>query len=161
MTTLPSFFAPSIRVCSRSGPFRLAISATVAAMADPATTAGRHAASANAARVVRDASVTIDFMAFPQPSAVRHAARDAIGSRGPRQLSLGDINWLDPTARTIRNGDVAVDNIDARERVVIHAHELAELARIVDGRRRRRERQRVRVEQTRPHMCAEPEAYPA
>src|SRR6266508_3047273 len=151
MTTLPSFLAPSIRICPRSGPSRLAISATVAAMAGPATSTGRHTArTAQATRALHDASVTIDVMAFPQPLSGR-----------PRKLSLGDVHRLDPAARPIGYRHMAVDDLDAGERVVVHAHELADLAGIVDRRQRGRERNRVGIEEPRPDMGAEPEAHVA
>ena len=47
------------------------------------------------------------------------------------------------------------------ERIVVHAHEFADLAGVVDTRQRRRKRDRMRIEEPRADMRAEPEAHMA
>src|SRR5262249_22829067 len=62
---------------------------------------------------------------------------------------------LDAAADAIRNGERAVDDLDAGERGVEHSAELAELAGIVDAGERGGEMDRMRVAEPRADMGAE------
>src|SRR5581483_10571419 len=127
IVTLPSFFAPSISICSRSAPLRLAISATVAARAAVAD-------RSRTAIAVRETSKRFGFIESPY-------CCDRSGRACT--LDLGLRHRLDSATDAIGNGEMAVHHFDAGERIIIHPHELADLACIVAARQRGRERYRV------------------
>src|SRR3954447_17949167 len=147
MTTLPSFLAPSRRVCSRAGPFKLAISATDCALAAfMAVSSGPAAVAKN--RAFSHARIMIGFMVFPL---------GLCGAREPAACSPAQ--WLNATALTIGYCDAAVHDLYAGKRIIVHAHEFPELTGVIDTRQRHRERKRMRVKEARPDMSAKPEPH--
>src|SRR5215510_9710966 len=68
-----------------------------------------------------------------------------IGLRNICALRSTRIGRLDPAARPGWHRKLAVDDLDAGKRIVEHAAELAELAGIVDARKRGGEMDRMRV----------------
>ena len=80
--------------------------------------------------------------------------------RGRRRAGPGTpAQWLNATALTIGYCDAAVHDLYAGKGVIVHAHEFAKLAGVIDPRQRHRERKRMRVEEAGTNMRAEPEPH--
>ena len=84
------------------------------------------------------------------------AMRRSLYAAPARFSCLRGRDRLDAAAEPVRHREHAVDDLDAGERIVVHAAELAELAGIVDARQRGGEMDRVRIAEPRADMGAEP-----
>src|SRR5262245_15447460 len=71
-------------------------------------------------------------------------------------VGLRSCNGLDAAAGAVRDLELAVDDLDAGERIVVHAGKFTELAGIVDAGQRGGEVDRVRVAEPRANVSAEP-----